>query len=329
MDVKRLVVSEPDDARRRLMPGVPAPLIGLARSHSLCQALEIALDQAGVGVDYDGLMAFSGLALRTPEWPGDPEPSREDYATALEAVDDALGGALRVQGLGGGAVDASEAMEAVVAAIDAKRPAVAFGWGSVKDEWSVIAGYDENAGTVVGHCRLSEPRDGYESWPAAFDMLVTIEAEVRIDIERTLVGVIRQGHLGWDETGRVRYRRWIEAVREATECPEMAHERAVQLLYDSRSAAALFFEGVAEGDDSVCGAWLDHAAGLLAELVEMIEGRGGPPFSDAALASLAEDDGRARWAQRLERMAGIEDDVARALRRSLTAEYPPGDEDGF
>ncbi len=323
MRSKRLEMHEPEDSGRKLLPGVPAPVRGQARSHGLIQALEIALAFVGAPLDYDTLMGLSTLAFRTPPWPGDPDPTLEECIQALDALNSTLAGEVNVAT--GATPD--EWLDLVVAEIDAGRPCVALGWGSEPEDWSVIAGYDRTRESVAGHCRLEGARDAYEIWPAKLEALVTIEMDAHIAGDEALQAAIQSAHVIWEESGETRYRAWIDDILTADEEPELSHERAVQLLDDSRSAAAEFVARVAAGDDTVRGEWLDDAAAHLDELVELIEGRGGPPYSREAIAALADKDGRERWAARLSHALKLEQKVAEGLRRAPSAEYPPGDDE--
>ena len=323
MRSKRLEMAEPEDSGRKLLAGVPAPIRGQARSHGLIQALEIALAFVEAPMDYDTLMGLSTLAFRTPPWPGDPEPTLEECIEAVDALNSALAGGVNI------ATEArpEEWLELVAGEIDAGRPCVAIGWGSVPEDWSVIAGYDRTRESAVGHCRLEGARDAYEIWPATLEALVTVAASPRIADEDTPRAAIRAADAIWEKSGAARYRTWLSEMLAADEEPELSHERAVQLLADSRSAAAGFVARVAAGDDTVRGEWFAEAAANLDELVELIEGRGGPPFSHEAVAALTDRDGRERWAARLERALKLEHKIAKGLRRAPSAEYPPGDDE--
>jgi hypothetical protein len=323
MRSKRLEMNEPADSGRKLLPDVHAPVRGQARSHGLIQALEIALAFVEAPLDYDTLMGLSTLAFRTPPWPENPEPTLAECIQAVDALNNALTGGVTVTS------DAlpEQWLDLVVAEIDAGRPCVAIGWGSVPEDWSVIAGYDRTRNAAAGHCRLEDARDAYEIWPAEFEALVTVAADARIAGDEALQAAIQSAHVIWEESGAARYQAWIGELLTAVEEPELSHERAVQLLDDSRSAAAVFVARVAAGDDTVRGEWLAAAAAYLNELVELIEGRGGPPYSHEAIAALADEDGRGRWAARLGRAFELEQRIAGALRRAPLAEYPPGDDE--
>ena len=289
------------------------------------QVLEIVMARSGRGLDYDALMSLSGLAFRTPPWPEAPDPDTREWLAAAERLDAALEGQFAVAGADG-PVPGDEVLRLVAAEVDAGRPCAALGWGSVKDEWSVIAGYDLRRGVLAGHCLLAEPREAYETWPPALQVLVTVDGGSAVAPGAALA-VIDAAHRAWDEAGRGRYAAWLARIRELAEAPGADHERAAQLLADSRAAGAAFIEALAAGDDSVRGRWLDRAGAKLHELVDALEARGGAPGSAEALALLADPPGRADWTERLQRMAQLEEDVATALRRSLTADFPPEEED--
>jgi len=304
---------------RRLLPGVPAPLRGQARAHSLAQALEIALNYAGVHLDYDAIMSLSGLAFRTPPWPEAPEPTREEWLAALERLATALGAELTVLGADA-PMDATRALDAVAAAIDAGQPGVALGWGSVKEHWSVIAGYDEAKGALAGHCLLEEPREAYETWPATADLLVTGIAALRPrnEIAPSLIAAaISSG----------RPLTWAQAVRDSTQPLDAAHERALWLLADSRGAAAAFLERLAEVDDSIQGMWLAQAARHWHKLVDLLEARASSLFSPQADATLTGLADREDWAAHLDAVAHLDEMAFAALRRSSEAEFPPGEDE--
>lgn len=327
MSARRLTVARGGGLPRRVLPGVPAPLRGQARAHSLAQALEIALDYAGTGLDYDAIMGLSGLAFRTPHWPGEPGPSREEWLDAIAALQSVLTAQITVYG-SEGPPDPTEAMVAVAAAIEAGVPCVALGWGSVKEEWSVIAGYDQAKGALAGHCLLDEPRGACESWPAELDLLVVPPPEVAVAVEAVIPALVAAAQACVESMGDEPCRAWAEAIWGASEPPDTAHERAVQLLADSRTAAVAFLGRLADVEDSIRGQWLARAARHLDDLILLVEGRGGPPLSPEAAMALADRAGRAKWAARLEEIARVDALAFAALRRSLDADFPPG-EDAF
>ena len=70
-----------------------------------------------------------------------------------------------------------------------------------------------------------------------------------------------------------------------------------------------------------------EAARHLESIVDLLEQRGGPPFSEEALEALADHDGRARWAGQLDGIAREEAAAMGALRQALTADFPPGEDE--
>ncbi len=334
MSAGRLRVDGPDDADSTAIPSVPAPIQGLGRAQSLAQVLEIVLPSAGLQLGYDDLMGLSGLAFRTPPWPDLPGVSRDEALAVVDAMNEALEPPLSVHGAEEPR-SPDEALALVAACVDEGRPCVALGWGSVKERWSVIAGYDRTGERLLGHCVLAEARDAYESWPPDLSLLLTVPAEVKLRGGTVLLDAVERAHRRWVSEGRARYARWIatldEREDEAGNSRQAAglreadtlQEAAVELLADARGAATEFLSGLAESVEGNRAAWLAHAAESYARLVEMLEGRGAAPLSEAALAGLQDARWRDAWARRLEQMAELEEAAATALRRSASAEFPP------
>jgi len=322
MPADRLRVDEPENARRKLIPSVAPPLQGLGRAHSLIQVLEIALDSAPVSLTYDDLMGVSGLAFRTPPWPDHPSLSAGETLRALDALNEVFTPPLIVHGADC-APEPDEVMQAVASSVDAGIPCLAFGWGSVKDSWSIIAGYDVTDERLFGHCVLEAQREAYESWPPTLVYLVTIPPDLAFGPISAFLAVADRAHERWASEGRRRYRAWIAALRERDCSPDATHEAAVEFLADARGAAAAFLTRLAETHEGNRAAWLHRAAALYDRLLEALEERGAAPFSEAALMGLKDPDWRGAWATRLEEMAELEEEAATALRRSSSAEFPP------
>jgi len=303
---------------------VPAPLQGLGRAHSLIQVLEIALDSAQVRLTYDDLMGVSGLAFRTPPWPDQPSLSADETLAALDALNEVFDPPLVVHGAHRPPAP-DGIMQAVASSVDASMPCLALGWGSVKDRWSIITGYHLTDERLFGHCILEAPREAYESWPPTLTRLVTIAPDLALGPISAFLAVADRAHERWASEGRARYRAWIAALKGADCDPDAAHEAAVELLADSRGAAAVFLARLAGTEEGNRAAWLTHASQLYDRLLEMLEGRGAAPFSQAALIGLKDPDWRSAWATRLAEMAELEEEAATALRRSSSADLPPGE----
>ncbi len=317
---KRLSFDGYDGSKPVAIPGVKAPLETDGRACSLARVLEIALDHAGLALGYDAIMGLSGLAFETPPWPETPIPSTSEFIRAIEAMSDALGGCITVYS--GDLPSKDRVLDTVATAIDAGRPCVAFGWGSNKDRWSVIAGYDRAKGRLLGHCVLPAPREKYESWPPTLTMLAALTGEPRPRGPDAITSALEDGAQRCREHAVERYRKWAEELRVLPEPPGSRHEQAVELLADARAAAAGFAERVADREEIVPAAWLTRAAEQWRELVLMLESRG-VPHSQAALNALADPDGREDWANLLQMAARREERAARAIQKAWSADYPP------
>ena len=214
------------------------------------------------------------------------------------------------------------ALDAVAAAIDAGHLCVAFGWGSEKDRWSVITGYDRGKTRLLGHCTLDAPRERYEAWPPALRLLVAITDRPHPKGPAAIEDALAAGARRWTAEGAVRYAAWIAELRALDGPPEAAHELAVELLADSRAAAAGFAERVAGFEPEVPAAWLARAAEHWRELVLLLESRG-LPHSLEALEALETRAGREDWADLLVMASRLEESAASALRQARSADYPP------
>lgn len=321
MSTRRLSVPSTRDSGRRLLGAIPAPLQGQGRSCSLAHVLEIAYDYLGLRLSYNAIMALSGLAMRTPRWPGDPEPSREEWLAALGQLSQALG--LQASVLGAEATpQEGEVMEYVVAAIDRGLPCVAFGWGSVKDHWSIITGYDRSQNALAGHCLLEEPRQGYELWPPELALLMAVSPDLHLPEDPAqAVAAAAAVH---DPT---LCRAWAEAVRDPAQPLDATYPHALHLLADARSAAAGFLQRLADSDDTLCGQWLAVATSHLYELVDLVEAAtaAAAPLLSAGPDPVAAD--REDLARRLEAIASLDELAFTALQQAPDAEFPPEEEE--
>ncbi len=320
---RRLRVDGFDGSRPTAIPGIPAPVRGSGRAHSLAHVLEIALDQCGLALGYDAIMGLSGLAFRTPPWPGGPGLSADETRDAVEALEAALDGGPRLHSEADG-LDEGAAMKLAGESIDAGRPCAALGWGSVKESWSIICGYDATRGRLLGHCLLDAPRKRYESWPPSLTWLVTFDGDPRPRGPAAIEGALRAGGRSWAESGQQRYLRWMASLGQMEQAAGYEHEAAVELLADSRAAAAGFLECLAELGEGIRASWLRRAAEIYRELIDLLEARGAA-YSPGAAAALKDPAGRLAWAERLEGLASLDAEAARSLRLALTANYPPED----
>lgn len=324
MTARRLRTGASDARDPVAIPGIPAPLHGAGLASSLAQVLTIALDRIGPALGYDVVMGLTGLAFCTPPWPEPPEPSPEEEAGALEALSGTLGNSLTLMHKPS-ETDASAVMERVREAVDAGRPCIAHGWGSAKDRWAIICGYDTGRNRLLGHCLLEVPREQYESWPPAMEMLGVFASSPTPGGPEAIQHALRVGVERWLSEGRDRLERWAESISGAEEPPGAAHETAVELLADARAAAAGFVERVARFEEEGPAAWLARAAELWREGVSALESRG-VPHSPEAIALLEDAEGRAAWAELLNYVARVDEAAFEAVRRSMTADYLPEDD---
>lgn len=318
---RRLSFDGYDGGRPVAIPGIPAPVRGGGRAHSLPRVLEMALEQAGLPLGYDAIMGLCGLAFRTPPWPKPPAPSVAEATRAVSALSSALGGCIVI--LGDAETPGEDAvLDTVAAAVDEGRPCAALGWGSNKDQWSIISGYDRGKGRLIGHCVLDAPRRQYESWPPALRILVALTGRPRPRGRGAVTDALRAGARRITEEGAARCRAWIDEVRLLDGAPGASHEHAVELMADARAAAAGFAEEIATLEREIPAAWLARAAEHWREAVRLLEARG-VPGSREALEALATDRGRADWSDLLEAVADLDEDAARAVRLSASADYLP------
>lgn len=319
---KRLSFDGYDGSKPVALPGIDAPVRGPARANSLARVLEIALQHAGLRLGYDAIMGLSGLAFSTPPWPDASTVPTVEAIAALEALSERLGGCIEIKS--GETLSSDAVLDAVAASVDAGRPCIALGWGSDKDHWSIIAGYDRGKGRLIGHCLLDGPRSQYESWPPTGDVVAAIAHEPPPRGPEAVREALRAGARRWKQSGASRYRDWIAEMRLLADPPGGSHERVVELLADARTAAAEFAEQVAGYEAETPAAWLARAAELWREVVALLEARGAP-FSEKAVESVATGAARADWADLLESAAALEAKAASAVRLSRSADYLPQD----
>ncbi|MBD3291370.1 MAG: hypothetical protein GF393_00490 [Armatimonadia bacterium] len=318
---RRLTFDGYDGSRPVALPGVPGPVRGAGRAHSLARTLEIALKHAGLSLGYDAIMGLSGLAFRTPPWPDPPALTAEDATGATDALSKALGDCFTLHG-GDAAADEARVLDMVAASISDGRPCVALGWGSDKDHWSLIAGYDRGKNRLIGHSLLDTPREQYESWPPAVDVLVVITALPSPRGPEAVSAALQTGAQRWSDQGLERYGRWIDEIESLDAPPDTRHERAVELLADARASAASFADQIAELERQTPAAWLVRAAEHWREVVMLLEARG-VPGSPEAMAALETADRRSDWAGVLRAAAEHEAQAASAVRLSASADYLP------
>lgn len=320
MPPRRLQIDDADGSGPRALRDVRPPLRNAGRAHSLAQVLEIVLEATGLSLGYDAVMGLSRLAFRTPAWPETVALTPEETADAVDTLSGALSGSLRLQAAHD--MTPQELLRVVAESVDAGRPVAMLGWGSVKESWSVIAGYDCSRGRLLGHCLLDGPREQYESWPPSAEMVVAVEATPRPGGRQSVRQAIETGANRWQSDGRARLEAWCDALMACDEAPGSRHETAVELLADARAAAAGFCDAVAGLEQEIPAAWLRAAAEQYRALVEGLEARG-VPHGPEATAPLASVDGRRAWARRLADLSRYDGEGARALRRAYTAQYPP------
>lgn len=318
---KRLSFSGYDGSKPVALRDVPAPLRVGGRAHSLVQVLEIALAHLGLRPGYDVIMGLSGLAFRTPPWPETPAPTTGESRDALASISGALGDCLTVIS-GEQTANPEQVLDMVAASVDDGRPCMALGWGSDKEHWSIIAGYDRGKGRLLGHCLLDAQRRQYESWPPNVDVLAVMTAKPHPQGAEAVYDALKAGGERWPEESAARYTAWIEEMRLVNETPGLAHERAVELLADARTGAASFAGQVAAREREIPAAWLGRAAEHWREVVRLLEARG-VPHSPEALMALETAHDREDWARLLEFAAREERKAAACVRLSATADYTP------
>lgn len=323
MNRRRLTVPTDSESAPRAIPGVRAPVRAPGRAYTLAQVLEIVIEAAGLSLGYEVVMGLTGLAYRTPPWPDDPQAERDEEPQAVAALSASLGQAITV-------IDRREelappaVLEHVRDRVGRGLPCAARGWGSAKDHWSVICGYIAGEGRLLGHCLLDAPRDQYESWPAEVELLALLDRSPTPSGPEAIEKSLSEGSGGIATEGPVRYKSWLIELQELDEAPPESHEDAVELLADARAAAAAFAEGVALHVGELRAAWLNEAAILWREMVEVLEARG-LPHAPEAIHRLDSPEGRAAWCDAIRRAAALDYRAARAVKCSSTVDYLPED----
>ena len=323
MALRRLTVQGQEGNGPRALVGVPAPQRSQGRACSLAQVLEICLDRVGLRLGYDAIMGLSGLAFRAPR-PRDNDALAAEECAAVEALADALSPPLRLY-----QPTASEALGLVTTAVDAGLPCAALGWGSEKDSWAVICGYDHARERLVGHCLLSYPRAEYESWPPDLAILVTMEGVPRPTGASAIGAALRRATEAWQGVVGPAWESWIAQVRalperaaqswaEEMDRPAAAQLAAAGLLTDARAAAEGFLRASADYQEPLPAAWLMRAAEGYGRVVELLEAGAG--VTPEALSKAGERDA---WADRLEAAARADQAALSDLQRAWTADFEP------
>ena len=318
---RRLSFDGYDGSKPVALRSVPAPVRGPGRAHSLAQVMEIALKHSGLSLGYDAIMGLCGLAFRTPPWPASPALTVEETIQAIRAISESLSDCLTVVAEDA-ATDEEHVLDLVETSIGEGRPCLALGWGSDKDHWSIIAGCARGKVRLIGHSLIDAPRDQYESWPPALSVLVAITTDPDPRGPEAVLEALQRGATRVSEEGAGRYGRWIEELEVLDGSPTGRHERAVELLADSRAAAAGFTEQVLELERETPAAWLTRAAGHWREVVRLLEARG-VPGSREALEPLESAEGRADWVGLLRAARDLERHAASDVRLSASADYLP------
>ncbi len=318
----RLRVDGFDGSAPVAIPGVPPPLRGRGRANDLASALEIAFAHTGLRLGYDLLMGLSGLAFSRPPGPFDAAVGAEVARAALTRLGVALEPAPELHDVQ--ALDEGAVLELVAPAVDDGLPCAALGWGSVKDRWSLICGYDRVRKRLLGHCLLDEPREQYESWPPNPHLLITMRAAPRPRGAEAISQIIRTAAATWVTEVAPSWAAWQRALADLDGPPPAGHMAAVELLADARAAAAGFLEALAERVEAIPAAWMRRAAERYRTLVETLEA-GGLPRSIEALALLEDPDVRRAWVNSVARAATIDEAAAADLRLSQEATWMPDD----
>lgn len=322
MALRRLTVKRNDGDAPCALTGVPAPVRSHGRACSPAQVLEICLDHVGLRLGYDAIMGLSGLALRAPHLPDDNALAAEERA-ALKTLAGTLTPALRVH-----EPAPDEALRLVIGAIDTGLPCAALGWGSEKEAWAVICGYDRGRGRLLGHCLLDHPRMEYESWPAELSLLVTLDAPPRLQSREAIRSAVVRAAQSWrGKVGRA-WERWIAASAGAPSgtAPARADERphpamypaTAALLIDARAAAERFARGLAERQEPLPAAWLMRAAERFAREIELLEAT-----MTGGVEEFAGPEQREAWADRLTTAARLDEAGFADLRRAWSADFGP------
>lgn len=327
MALRRLAVRRDDGDGPRALTGVPAPVRGRGRACSLAQVLAICLDRAGLRLGYDAIMGLSGLAFRPPR-PSDDDALAAEERAAIEALAAALDPPLRIH-----EPPSDEALTLVMTAVDAGLPCAAVGWGSEKDAWAVICGYDRSRQRLLGHCLLDGPRAEYESWPPDPAFLVTMDGAPRPKGPEAIRATLLRAAASWEDVVAPAWERWISRLRaladaplapdqEDEACSVAVHLSAASLLMDARTAAQGFLRAIADYQEPLCAAWLLRAAEGYGRVVELLEA--GAPLPEEMPADPAQ---REAWVDRLASAARLDATAFGDLGRAWSADYPPDEAD--
>ncbi len=318
MASRRLNVPRSGEDAPKALPGIVAPVRGSGRACDLAHVLEIVFDYSGLRLGYDAIMGLSGLAFRTPHDPFASQLHPAEAVAAIETLSTAIEPGLQVHQ---GELSPDAIMEAVSVSVNQGRPCAALGWGSIKERWSVICGYDRGRERLLGHCVLEEPREQYESWPPTLELLVTLPAQPRPGGRRAIDRAIAAAGEQMQNEGQDAWERWTQALLALDDAPPAGHMSAVEFVADARTAAAAFLDAVADLHEPIPAAWLRNAAERCRALVGLLEAGG--PLNPETLALLEDQTARVSWIESLRLAARIDEAVAADLRLSLKAEYPP------
>lgn len=322
---RRLEITRTPGADSRILPGVPAPTSMSAGACALARAIMAALAHTDRPVSYDVFMGLSGIAFALGVRPDFDSPPTEIAERAR--VPDALSAV----GLRGDWRAPPITISAIKPGIDAGYPTVVLGWPQEEGGWAIIAGFDAAEGVICGW-PADRAGPSYIGAPPRGAAALIITGQVDPPTRQDAAAQALAWAVAHHTEVAADYDRWREALFGDWEAdpaepellgPSLRHELLCERLADARAAAASFLHGCAELLGGVTGDWLIEASEAHHLLVERLEGRRPPVFSDGAAEALASAQWRADWAQQLLDLADLDARASTCIRRGLNADIGP------
>lgn len=294
------------------------PLSSATGRWGLAVCLQSALKSAGTDVDYARLMALLNIAFTLnldPQFR--PEVVIEGACRRVKKALSGLGFA------DASLADGTPEEERTVREIERGRPFLVEQWDDATRDWSLIFGVGPHVHRWRGY--LFAPHEGHMEMPAACSRAIILGARKPALPEEQIEREAIEDAVQWfDENGSRAYEEWAKLVSigqvfsrgPAGDERILGHEWFTEAHLDARDAAVQFFRDLAH----TYPAMMETFAGIadsFGRVVETLENRRPPIFSDMATRMLRDPDVTSEWTNRLQQAGQLEQDAMRQMQDTL------------